>query len=179
MPKAKDNMKLKSILFPPELLNRIKKAAERSTMDVSKWIRLSATEKLMRTSVEENLDIEVDTDDLKKVMIDFQEKSDKQLLLLKDQQESFEQRIAYQNNEVLDKLDKLMFLVLKFDTESHSSNLAEPGQSLKLKILSMLPTTEEKILIKFDDPVKVQEVLEELKNSGQIKFNRSSNLWVI
>ena len=160
-------MKLKSYRISEDLISRIKDRCGLLNMSESAFIRLASEEKLMRESVEKDLDIRVDTSDIQSLLVQWQGQINSQIVLMKDQQSSLEQRLNSKMDNVLNSIDKLSTIIVSGSLKD-LENILIP-ESIEQKILSLLPSKYIDLMIVFDDAEQLNLTLANLKQKKVIQ----------
>ena len=167
-------MKLKSYRLSEDLISRIKDRCNLLNISESKFIRLASEEKLMRESIEKDLDIKVDTSDIQSLLIQWQGQTNSQITMMKDQQSSLEQRLNLKMDNVLSSINKLL-TIISAGSLKDLENIFIP-ESIKQKILSMLPSKLSDLIIEFDNVEQLNLTLTSLEQKRLIKKS-DNGIW--
>ena len=152
-------MKLKSFHISNDLIFRIKDRCNLLNISESAFIRQATEEKLIRESVEKDLDIKVDTSEIQTLLIQWQGQINSQIVLMKDQQSSLEQRLNSKMDSSLKELENILI-----------------PESIEQKILSLLPSKYTDLIIEFDNVEQLNLTLTNLKQTKIIKES-NNNIW--
>ncbi|OLS27974.1 MAG: hypothetical protein HeimC3_01370 [Candidatus Heimdallarchaeota archaeon LC_3] len=159
-----NNSVMKNLRIENSLLSRIEEYLGLHNQKFSSFVREAVVEKLNRSSVEENLEITVNTQDIQQILNKNNENIDKKLRYFQDEIKSVNERINPKLDSILDGLTHL----------TASQQLGETPKiiiekpSLDNQILSSLPKDINDLYLEFDDIDSVNEAINRLLKANKI-----------
>jgi len=163
-----------SLKIPKPLLNKLEEVEEYTNTTRSDFIRNALTEKLNRQSIEQNLDLGVDSRRIEYVLTTLTQNIEYQLSNFNTIISKLEDRFDIKLESLNNKLD---IIILGIEPTDQENLQTIKSISLEDQILFMLdsPINQEDILLAFDDRTitEVQKTLEEMAKEKKINITKN------
>jgi len=166
-----NNSITKNLRIENSLLSRIDEYLGLHNQKFSSFVREAVVEKLNRSSVEENLEITVNTSDIQQILNDNNENIDKKLRYFQDEIKSVNERINPKLDSILNGLTHIIASQQLGETPEIT---AKP--SLDNQILSTLPKDINDLYLEFDDIDAVNDAINRLLQAK--KIIEENNKWM-
>lgn len=165
------NKKLTSFRIEPALIKRLEEHCNFREIKKSDFIRDAIKEKLLRSSIEENLSIQIDTKQIESTLSECLNLIEKKTNSLEDVVRSLTTGL----NRQFEDINKGLGII--FD----SINLPEEIPSLQQpsmvdQLLALLPANIDDLYLNLGDIDQVNEIIKELEKVHSIKFQKDTGM---
>lgn len=168
---ASSNKKNVTYRFPPSLINDLKIHCNERIMKESDFVRDAVKEKLIRSSIEENLRVNVDTNHIENTLT-------KYIGLLENKINQFDdlaRNLSVDMNKKFNEVNKNLELIMnKLYFPDKLSILNEP--SLEDTLLNLLPAKKDDLYIELGSIDETKSIIKILQANNKVKINKKTGL---